>query len=192
MSLLVEALRSALLPCSYSILLMALVLLGLRKRGERAEVLGLFYLGTVLLAWLPLAGVDLMLDHRLGGAVVLGAGLALAAAPFRPGTGGAALVGAFAGATWVPCVGPELGSVLTRGLSEPAGAVLPMALYLAGVMVPSALIYLLAAKDAGSAKFLARPRVRVGFKVVAALIPVAVITGAYDRLVGELARLSNL
>ena len=71
MSLLIEALRSALLPCSYSILLMAVVLLGLRKRGERAEVLGLFYLGTVLLAWLPLAGVNLMLDHRLGGAAVL-------------------------------------------------------------------------------------------------------------------------
>ncbi len=192
MSLLIEALRSALLPCSYSILLMALVLLGLRKRGERAEVLGLFYLGTVLLAWLPLAGVNLMLDHRLGGAAVLAAGLALTAGRFRAGSGGAVLVGAFAGATWVPCVGPQLGSVLTRGLAEPAGAVLPMALYVAGVMVPSALIYLLAAKDAGFAKLLERPRVRTGFKVVAVLIPVAVATGAYERLAGELARLSNL
>ncbi len=192
MSLLVEALRSALLPCSYSILLMALVLLGLRRRGERAEVLGLFYLGTVLLAWLPLAGVNLMLDHRLGGAAVLAAGLALTAGRFRAGSGGAVLVGAFAGATWVPCVGPQLGSVLTSGLAEPVGAVLPMALYLAGVMVPSALIYLWAAKDAGFANFLERPRVKTGFKVVAVLIPVAVATGAYDRLVGELARLSNL
>jgi len=191
-SLLVEALRSALLPCSYSILLMALVLLGLRRRGERAEVLGLFYLGTVLLAWLPLAGVNLMLDHRLGGAAVLAAGLALTAGRFRAGSGGAVLVGAFAGATWVPCVGPQLGSVLTSGLAEPVGAVLPMALYLAGVMVPSALIYLWAAKDAGFANFLERPRVKTGFKVVAVLIPVAVATGAYDRLVGELARLSNL
>jgi len=121
-SLLVEALRSALLPCSYSILLMALVLLGLRRRGERAEVLGLFYLGTVLLAWLPLAGVNLMLDHRLGGAAVLAAGLALTAGRFRAGSGGAVLVGAFAGATWVPCVGPQLGSVLTSGLAEPVGA----------------------------------------------------------------------
>jgi len=192
MSLLIEALRSALLPCSYTILLLALVLLGLRQRDERAEMLGLFYLGTVLLAWLPLAGVNLMLDHRLGGAAVLAAGLALAAGRFRAGSGGALLVGAFAGATWVPCVGPQLGSVLTSGLAEPAGAVLPMALYLAGVMVPSALIYLLAAKDVGFAKFLARPRVRIGFKVVAVLLPVAVVTGAYDRLVSELARLSNL
>ncbi|MXZ69527.1 MAG: hypothetical protein F4X18_03835 [Acidimicrobiia bacterium] len=192
MSLLVEALRSALLPCSYSILLMALVLLGLRKRGERAEVLGLFYLGTVLLAWLPLAGVNLMLDHRLGGAAVLGAGLALTASRFRAGAGGAALVGAFAGATWLPCVGPQLGSVLTRGLVEPSTAVLPLALYLAGVMVPSALIYLLAAKDTGFRSFLARRRVRIGFQVAAALLPVAVVTGGYDRLVGELARLSNL
>jgi len=108
------------------------------------------------------------------------------------GSGGAVLVGAFAGATWVPCVGPQLGSVLTSGLAEPVGAVLPMALYLAGVMVPSALIYLWAAKDAGFANFLERPRVKTGFKVVAVLIPVAVATGAYDRLVGELARLSNL
>ncbi len=192
MSLVVEALRSALLPCSYSILLMALVLLGLRKRGERAEVLGLFYLGTVLLAWLPLAGVNLMLDHRLGGAAVLGAGLALTASRFRAGAGGAALVGAFAGATWLPCVGPQLGSVLTRGLVEPSTAVLPLALYLAGVMVPSALIYLLAAKDTGFRSFLARRRVRIGFQVAAALLPVAVVTGGYDRLVGELARLSNL
>lgn len=192
MSLLVEALRSGLLPCSYSILLPALVLLGLRQQGERGVVLGLFYLATVLLAWLPLAGVDLMLDHRLGGAVILGAGLALTASRFRAGAGGAALVGAFAGATWLPCVGRELGSVLTRGLAEPSSAVLPMALYLAGVMVPSALIYLLAAKDAGFRNFLARPRVKTGFKVVAALLPVAVVTGGYDRLVGELARLSNL
>jgi len=189
---LIEALRSGLLPCSYSILLLALVLLGLRKQGDRGVALGLFYLATVLLAWLPLAGVNLMLDRPLGGAVVLGAGLALAAGPFRAGSGGAALVGAFAGATWVPCVGPELGSVLTRGLTDPAGALLPMALYLAGVMVPSALFYLLAAKDAGFRDFLARPRVRIGFKVVAALLPVGVLTGAYDRLVGELARLSNL
>ena len=192
MSLLVEALRSALLPCSYSILLMALVLLGLRKRGERAEVLGLVYLGSVLLAWLPLAGGNLMLDHRLGGAAVLGAGLALTASRFRAGAGGAALVGAFAGATWLPCVGPQLGSVLTRGLVEPSTAVLPLALYLAGVMVPSALIYLLAAKDTGFRSFLARRRVRIGFQVAAALLPVAVVTGGYDRLVGELARLSNL
>ena len=192
MSLLVEALRSGLLPCSYSILLLALVLLGLRQQGDRGVVLGLFYLATVLLAWLPLAGVNLMLDHRLVGAVVLGAGLALAAGRFRAGSGGAALVGAFAGATWLPCVGPGLGSVLTRGLAEPAGAILPMALYLAGVMVPSALIYLLSAKDAGFRDFLARPRVRTGFKVAAALLPVGVVTGAYDRLVGELARLSNL
>ena len=192
MSLVVEALRSALLPCSYSILLMALVLLGLRKRGERAEVLGLFYLATVLLAWLPLAGVNLMLDHRLGGAAVLGAGLALTASRFRAGAGGAALVGAFAGATWLPCVGPQLGSVLTRGLVEPSTAVLPLALYLAGVMVPSALIYLLAAKDTGFRSFLARRRVRIGFQAAAALLPVAVVTGGYDRLVGELARLSNL
>lgn len=192
MSLLIEALRSGLLPCSYSILLLALVLLGLRKPGERGEALGLFYLATVLLAWLPLAGVDLMLDHRLGGAVVLGAGLALTAGRFRAGAGGAALVGAFAGATWLPCVGPELGSVLTRGLAEPSTAVLPMALYLAGVMVPSALIYLLAAKDAGFRNLLSRPRVRIGFKVVAVLLPIAVVTGAHDRLLGELAGLSNL
>ncbi len=192
MNFLIEALRSGLLPCSYSILLLALVLLGLRKQGDRGVALGLFYLGTVLLAWLPLAGVNLMLDRPLGGAVVLGAGLALAAGRFRAGSGGAALVGAFAGATWVPCVGPELGSVLTRGLAEPAGAILPMALYLAGVMVPSALLSLLAAKDSGFRDFLARPRVRIGFKVVAALLPVGVVTGAYDRLVGELARLSNL
>ncbi|MCE2529971.1 MAG: hypothetical protein J4G11_08880 [Acidimicrobiia bacterium] len=192
MNFLIEALRSGLLPCSYSILLLALVLLGLRKQGDRGVALGLFYLGTVLLAWLPLAGVNLMLDRPLGGAVVPGAGLALAAGRFRAGAGGAARVGAFAGATWVPCVGPELGSVLTRGLAEPAGAILPMALYLAGVMVPSALLYLLAAKDSGFRDFLARPRVRIGFKVVAALLPVGVVTGAYDRLVGELARLSNL
>ena len=192
MSLLVEALRSGLLPCSYSILLPALLLLGLRKQGERCEVLGLFYPATVLLAWLPLAGFDLMLDHRLGGAAVLGVGLALTASRFRVGAGGPALVGAFAGATWLPCVGPELGSVLTRGLVEPATAVLPLALYLAGVMVPSALIYLLAAKDTGFRSFLARPRVRLGFQAAAALLPVAVVTGGYDRLVGELARLSNL
>ena len=192
MRLLIEALRSGFLPCSYSILLLALVLLGLRKQGERGEVLGLFYLATVLLAWLPLAGVNLMLDTRLVGAAVLGAGLALTAGRFRAGAGGPALVGAFAGATWLPCVGPELGSVLTRGLAEPSTAVLPMALYLAGVMVPSALVYLLAAKDTGFGNFLARPRVRTGFKVAAALLPVAVVTGGYDRMVGELARLSNL
>lgn len=192
MSLLVEAFRSGLLPCSWSILLLALLLLGLRKQGERGEVLGLFYLATVLLAWLPLAGVNLMLDHRLGGAAALAAGLALTAGRFRAGVGGAALVGAFAGATWVPCVGPELGSVLTRGLAEPSTAVLPLALYLAGVMVPSALIYLLAAKDAGFQRLLERPRIRIGFKVVAALLPVAVATGVHGRLVGELARLSNL
>ena len=89
--------------------------------------------------------------------VLGGLGLALMVSNRPAGLGAAALVGTFAGATWLPCVGAELGTVLTDAQNEPASAILPMGVYLVGVMIPLVAIMALLAYVSGDPPVGGRP-----------------------------------
>ena len=125
MNLFAESIRSSLLPCSYSILVLALALVVLRKR-ERIAALGVFTGATVLSAWLWAAGLSNLLAGRVVSTVMVIGGLALALLVGHrlAGLGAAGLIGVFAGATWLPCVGEELGAVLNLSQEAPFSALL--------------------------------------------------------------------
>lgn len=199
MSLLGEAVRAALQPCSYSILILAVVVLGLRGPRPRLPALGIFFAATALAAWIPFFGVDPLLDGRLAGTIGLAAGLLLAGWHTRrpearswPGMVGMALVGAFAGATWLPCVGEELGAVLTAATRDPWPGLPGLALYLLGTMWVAIALATVADHTPPVRRFLENARVVIGFRVVGTIVVVAVAVDLYPTVLSHLARVSTL
>lgn len=193
MTLFAEGIRSGVLPCSYSILVVGLVLLVLRKR-ERVGVLGVFAGFTILSAWIAVAGVSNALAGRAVAVLLVIGGLSLALwVNRRPaGLGAAALLGTFAGANWLPCVGEELGNVLNTAQDEPAGTLLLLAVYLVGVMIPlvavvAVLGYAPAVRRLADGRWAAWAA-RAALAAVGALV----LTGHYDTVLSSLFRWSVL
>lgn len=191
MSLFAEGIRSSLLPCSYSVLLIGVALVLLRK-GERLQVLGVFAGFTVLSAWIRAAGISNLLAGRLVTSLLVVGGLAAAllVSSRKAGLVAAAFVGAFAGATWLPCVGEELGTVLTSAQDDPGAAVLFMAVYLIGVMVPLVAVAALLAYVPVARRWADGRLVAVGAGTAMAALAVLVLTDFYDSLLSTLARWS--
>ena len=199
MSLVGEALRAGLQPCSYSLLILAVVVLGLRAPRRLLPAFGVYFAATALFAWIPFVGVNPLLDGRFAGTVGLLAGLILAGwhthvrtAPGWLGMAGVALVGAFAGATWLPCVGRELGTVLTAATRDPWPGLAGLVPYLLGTMW----IALVAAIVADFAPPVRRaletaPAINT-FRVLGGLLVLAVAVDLYPLLLSNLARLSSL
>ena len=199
MSLLGEAVRAALQPCSFSLVILSVVVLGLRGPRRRTPALGVFFAATALVAWIPFVGVNPLLDGRLAGTIGLLAGLVLAGwhtyrpeAPGWPGMAGVALVGAFAGATWLPCVGEELGSVLTAATRDPWPGLPALALYLLGTMWVVIALAAIADHAPLVRRFLESARVVIGFRVVGAILALTVAVDLYPTVLSHLARISAL
>ena len=193
MSLFAEGIRSSLLPCSYSVLLVGLALLVVRKK-ERMGVLGVFAGFTILSAWLRASGTSNLVAGRLFTTLLVIGGLALALMVNSrlAGLGSAALVGTFAGATWLPCVGAELGTVLTDAYYQPASAVLPLGVYLVGVMIPLVAITALLAYVPAVSRWVDSRWVAILGKGVIAAVGVLVLFDYYDTVLSTLARWSVL
>ena len=199
MSLLGEAVRAGFQPCSYSLLILALVILGLRGNRSRLPALAIFWIGATLFAWIPFVGINPLLDGRIAGTVALIVGLVLTGrktAGTRTsdavGMVGVAIVGAFAGATWLPCVGAELGSVLTAATTDPGPGLVGLAVYLIGVMWVVAVLAAIADYTAPVRRKLERPTVITVFRVLGGLIAVTVAIDVYPLLLSHLARVSSL
>lgn len=201
MSLLGEALCASLQPCSYSLLILALVVLGLRPPKTRLPTGGVYYVSVTLFAWVPFWGVAPLLDSRLFGTIGLAAGLLLAGWPTRDqkpgrpnwwGWAGVFLVGAFAGATWLPCVGAELGSVLTAASRDPWSGLLGMALYLLGVMWPVFALAVLSDLVPGIRRAMESRRTINVTRVAALLLVLIVALDIYPDLLSRFAQLSTL
>lgn len=193
MSLFAEGIRSSLLPCSYSVLLVGLALLLVRRR-ERMAVLGIFAGFTILSAWIRASGISNALAGRVATTVLVigGLGLALLVNHRLVGLGAAALVGTFAGATWLPCVGAELGLVLTDAWYAPASALLPLGVYLVGVMIPLVAIMALLAYVRPLRRWADGRRVAMVGRGVMAAVAILVLIDYYDTVLSTLARWSVL
>ena len=199
MSLVGEAIRAGLQPCSYSLLILALVVLGLRGRRARLPGLGVYYAATILFAWIPFVGVNPLLDGRIAGTLALLAGLLLAGwrATGRDnspavGLAGVAVVGAFAGATWLPCVGRELGAVLTAATTDPWPGLVGLAVYLLGAMWIALVATVIGDYVPPIRRALEKQSVINGFRVVGGAIVLTVAVDLYPLLLSHLARLSSL
>ena len=199
MSLLDEALRAGLQPCSYSLLILALVVLGLRGARARFPALAVYYLAVSVFAWIPFMGVNPLLDGHLVGTIALLAGLVMSGwhthweeAPNWLGTVGVALVGGFAGATWLPCVGRELGTVLTGATRDPWPGLAGLAFYLAGVMWVIVVVAAIADYTPRVRMVLETAGVLHGFRIMGAIIVLMVAIDFYPTLLSHLARVSSL
>ena len=191
MSLFAEGIRSSALACSYSVLLVGLALVVLRRR-DRMGALGMFAGFTILSAWIRAAGISNLMAGRVATVLLVIGGLALALMVNRRSAGlaGSALMGAFAGATWFPCVGEELGGVLTQARDEPGVALLLLAVYLVGVMIPLVAVMALVSYVPAIRRWMDGRWVTLAAKAVMGLIGVLVLMDQYDTLLSTLARWS--
>lgn len=125
----VEGVTQSLLPCSW-ILLFVAILVGLTRPAVR--VLLAFGAASVLFAWLAVAGWTI-LHLALSGSLMLGGGILWW---FRgPGSISVSLVGAGAASAWQPCVGPALGTVLNQAQVDPIEALPGLAAFIVGVLL---------------------------------------------------------
>ena len=191
MTLFAEGIRSGVLACSYSVLLVGLALVVLRKR-DRIPTLGMFAGFTILSAWVRAAGISNLLAGRVATVLVFVGGLALALMVNRrlAGLAGSALTGTFAGATWRPCVGEELGGALTLAQDEAGVAILLLAVFLTGVMIPLVAVTALLAYVPAFRCWADGRWVAMAARTVMAAMGVMVLTGHYDTLLSTLARWS--
>ncbi|MDE0122731.1 MAG: hypothetical protein OXS33_13555 [bacterium] len=191
MSLFAEGIRSSVLACSYSVLLVGLALVVLRRK-DRMGALGMFAGFAILSAWVRAAGISNLLAGRVATVLLVIGGLALALMVNRrpAGLAGSALLGTFAGATWFPCVGEELGTVLTRAQGEQGAALWLLGVYLIGVMIPLVAILAVAMYLPVVRRWMDGRWVAMAAKAVLAAIGVLVLTDHYDTLLSTLARWS--
>ena len=192
MTLFAEGIRSSVLACSYSVLLVGLALVALRRR-DRIPTLGVFAGFTILSAWLRAASISNLLAGRVATVLLFAGGVALALMVNRrlAGLAGSALMGTFAGATWRPCVGEELGEVLTLAQDEAGVAVLLLAVFLTGVMIPLVAVTALIAYVPAFGRWADGRWVAMAARTVMAAMGVLVLTGHYQTLLSTLARWSS-
>ena len=191
MSLFAEGIRSSVLACSYSVLLVGLALVVLRRK-DRMGALGMFAGFTILSVWIRAAGISNLLAGRVATVLLVIGGVALALMVNHrvAGLGAAALIGAFAGATWFPCVGEELGTVLTRAQDEPGAALWLLGVYLIGVMIPLVAILAVVMYLPVVRRWMDGRWVTIAAMAALAVIEVLVLTDHYDTLLSTLARWS--
>ena len=190
-----EAVRETTQPCSW--LLIAPSLLAVIATRGRWVTLVAAVLGAIVGGWLFMANVVALSDTqvRVSGLLAAGAILLLIAAPrfrwLRWGadirvqsavTAGLAFLGTL---WWRPCVGEQLGAILTGAAQDGlAGELLGMAGYMAGAMVPVVIVGLVLRAAAPSPN---RPIwLTAGVAISAVLLGGALALGLYDDLVETL------
>lgn len=186
----IEGVGEVVLPCSLGLLLpgVAAVLLGWWRSTLAAAV---YAAAAALAAWLRAADM-LALNGEWFLALILAIAIASAWVAWRSLAGivvSASLLGVFAGSTWRPCVGDRLASVLNNAPNDPLAELPPMVVYVAGVtlvLVGLALLPLVWPQLRVN-----RPRVApaVG-SIVAAIILLATLFGAYGTVLSEFAQLT--
>ncbi len=188
-----EGVNGILLPCSMVLLIpvMAAPLIAgrlplLAVAAAGAGATGVMWLRAAQLVPGP---VETVLAPVVGFAVVaLGLmsvrGTDRAVAPLGAAFG----LGLLAGLIWLPCVGVELGGILTSAGQRMPSSVLGLGAYALGVLVPAlaAALLLIVIRPRGTTQHLVH-RGGVALAVLVALLPV---TGLDDRFVGWLVQLS--
>jgi hypothetical protein len=191
-----EAIRATTQPCTLLLLLPPLVM-AIVTRG-RWSAFAATCAGAVLGGWLFIANV-VALDRwqlQLSGALVVAAiGAAIAAPSFvrlrwvaTPGVEAATagLVTFAATLWWRPCIGEELGAILTSARMGLLGTLPGVTAYMLGAMMPVlAVVLAVRAIDPSAPAAHRLGRVAGGFGVVVAA---AVAIGRHDELVTTLTR----
>ena len=193
-NLLVEGFESALLPCSFVVLVPGAAAVIASRQESTSAFVG-FFVGLVALSFLRFSGRGGDLSPTMV-ALLLAAAVVLLAIPLVrrlnivTGAGGL-LVGAAAGVLWEPCVAIHFADLLndlpTR--TPVAGAVL-LAAYIIGVIAPlfglAAVLYLIP----NPTLILARPFMLIVGCGTLAIMALATAAGFSDEIIGRLVELS--
>lgn len=133
-----EAIGDLALPCSLTLVVPG-VAASLAARSDAVVVALSAFGGMAAIGWLRVTG---QIPASMTVWAAAGVGLLVLisfGALYRVGTRTAqrvtagSFVGAAAAAIWTPCVGEELGVILSRGLDDPLGVVLPFVAFIAGI-----------------------------------------------------------
>jgi cytochrome c biogenesis protein CcdA len=178
-----EGVEAIVLPCSWTLLVPAVVAVGVAL-GRRMVVVGT--IGGLVLGLMTRAagiGLPVPLEGPVAG-VLLGAGLLLICRSQRWAGAGGSITGVAAASMWQPCVGARLGSILS--LASPLEAASQMIPYALGVTIPVVAVGLMA-------EFV--PRTSTGWvsriaAILGVVLVLVVVTGWHHPVVGILARWS--
>ncbi|MGI9016106.1 MAG: hypothetical protein ACR2HR_03205 [Euzebya sp.] len=200
-----EGIRASIEPCSLALILPGIgaVVLG----GRRGYLVAAgFWLTAAVLAW---AQASLVLQVGSDGGVI-GVVLAVVAvvgavlvwlAGRRGMDGSAVLVGALAGGVllgaatgllWRPCVGPELGTILTQAPRDPASQLVPLAVYLVGVLLVTAVLAALPFLHPVFGRVMTWLPVRLLALVPILGLAVILVTSRYAEVIGALVQASSI
>ena len=191
-----EAIRATIQPCTFLLVvpIVVVVLATGARRWPTAAATGAAIVGGWLLAsnWLILDGWQLQLFAALATVAIV----AVALAPFderltalrddRVAAPVAAGVALLATMWWRPCVGDELGSILTDAQTGLAGQIPGMTAYMLGAMVPVLIVAL--AVDVGRPSERRRATVGVAASVIGLVVVGALAIGRHDSVVVTLTR----
>ncbi len=192
--LLIEGFDSALLPCSFVVLVPGAAVIIASRQESTSAFVGFFF-GLIALSFWRFSGRGGDLSTTLV-ALMLAAAIVLVAIPLVrrlnivTGAGGL-LVGAGAGVLWEPCVAIHFADLL-NGLPDrtPAIGVGLLAVYVAGVVAPlfavAAVLYLIP----NPTLILARPFMLVIGCGTLGIIALATAAGFSDDIIGRLVELS--
>ncbi len=165
-------------------------------RGRRSAHIAAWIVAAWLMAWIRFSRWWTPLP---GGWLHVAAGLsliALAAAAWRTDRTQVdialvALASALVTWTWVPCVGPELGSILNNAPNEPWQQLLPTLWWLLGIYLPMVVVGALVIAAPGTINYFDRRSVRIVGMSIIAIVGLLVAIRLYDDLASELARRSS-
>lgn len=192
--LLIEGFESALLPCSFVVLVPGAAVVIASRQESTSAFVG-FFIGLVALSFMRFSGRGGNLSTTVV-ALLLAAAVVLVAIPLVrrlnvvTGAGGL-LVGAAAGVLWEPCVAVHFAELL-NGLPDrtPVVGVALLVVYIVGVIAPlfalAAALYLIP----NPTLILARPVMLIVGCGVLAMMAIATAAGFSDDIIGRLVELS--
>ena len=143
LELLLEGFESALIPCSFILLIPGLAV-AIAARQESTPAAAGFVAAALLVGWLRFSNrlddpPSAVIALALAGAVVLLLVPLIRRLDIVSGAGGA-LAGGAASALWLPCVGEEFGTLLGELPGRGGSGLALMSLYLLGVLAPLVLV----------------------------------------------------
>jgi cytochrome c biogenesis protein CcdA len=189
-----EGASSILLPCSLALLVPVIAAPLVAGRLPMVAV-GVTAAGATAVMWLRAAqlvpgGLEAVVAPLIGAALGV-AGMMSVRGRLHSSCGATSValgLGLLAGLMWLPCVGAELGHILTAAQERSPSSLLGLGSYAVGVFLPAlaAALALIVIRPGGTALRV----VQMGGAIVAGAAALLVVTGLDDRVVEWLVRLS--
>ncbi len=195
MAIFLEGVSVVVQPCTLVIAFPTFAL-ALVARHHAAEVVAASVIATATMMWARAAGHWTFASTGFAAVVIatlitIGFALVRRRGSRSSAIAGAIVSGSVAGWLWQPCVGEELGEILNRASADRPGTLVMMVIYTGGALLP--MVVLAALPHAWPA---VRPRLfgpwpeRAGL-AFGAIYALAVLSGQYGDLIGELSRWSS-